>query len=162
MSSQDLKTGTKIRGREGPLTVVGNTRIPGIHRVYNMTVEGDHVYQVSPLGALAHNNGCEHTAPARGPQTPAAPNVPGLPRGPGTAANPPPSLGAPGAIIGSQATVPAHLPANTWPALVVDGRVYVAGMHNDAWAAAGYNPNVQAYGFATIDAAGRVVRWGLR
>ena len=29
-----------------------------MHRVYNMTVEDEHVYRVSMLGALVHNEGC--------------------------------------------------------------------------------------------------------
>ncbi|MCA9266644.1 MAG: hypothetical protein KDA60_22455, partial [Planctomycetales bacterium] len=28
---------------------------------YNLTVEGDHVYRVSPQGLLVHNNGCDIT-----------------------------------------------------------------------------------------------------
>lgn len=40
------------------MIVVGVTRVPGVHRVYNMTVEGEHVYHVSTFGALAHNLGC--------------------------------------------------------------------------------------------------------
>jgi hypothetical protein len=34
------------------------TRLGGVHRVYNMTVEGEHVYRVSAAGVLVHNNGC--------------------------------------------------------------------------------------------------------
>jgi hypothetical protein len=30
--------------------------LPGIHRVYNLTVEGEHVYYVGEYYALAHNN----------------------------------------------------------------------------------------------------------
>ncbi|GAB4135590.1 MAG: hypothetical protein Tsb009_01980 [Planctomycetaceae bacterium] len=31
---------------------------PCTHRVYNLTVEREHVYYVSHLGTLVHNNGC--------------------------------------------------------------------------------------------------------
>jgi hypothetical protein len=39
--------------------VVSLVRVPGTYRVYNMTVEGQHVYYVSPLGLLAHNAWCD-------------------------------------------------------------------------------------------------------
>ena len=39
-----------------PSSVVRLTALPGPHRVYNMTVEGGHVYRVSELGVLVHNN----------------------------------------------------------------------------------------------------------
>lgn len=38
--------------------VVSSVPLPGVHRVYNCTVEGQHVYYVGELGALAHNVGC--------------------------------------------------------------------------------------------------------
>lgn len=50
-----LRKGEVLRGREGPLSVVSLERWPGTHRVYNMTVEGEHVYYVSDLDLLAHN-----------------------------------------------------------------------------------------------------------
>jgi hypothetical protein len=50
-----LKSGHQLAGQEGQLRVVANTRISGVHRVYNMTVEGEHVYYVSNSGALVHN-----------------------------------------------------------------------------------------------------------
>ncbi len=95
----------------------------------------------------------------RGPQSPAAPNVPGLARGPGTATSPPPSLGARGAIVGSQAIVAPGLGAGPWPALVVNGRVFVARFHDLAWQASGRG-FVQAYGAVVIDSTGKVIRWG--
>jgi len=42
--------------------------------------------------------------------------------------------------------------------LVVDGKVYVARMHIAAWELAGRQGNNTFYGFAEIDAAGKVVR----
>ncbi len=44
--------------RQGELTLLKRTRLPGAQRVYNMTVEEEHVYHVSLLGALVHNNKC--------------------------------------------------------------------------------------------------------
>ena len=58
VSAEHLHEGDQLRGVTGPLTVLGVTHVPGVHRVYNMTVEGEHVYHVSTLGVLANNNGC--------------------------------------------------------------------------------------------------------
>ncbi len=55
LSAEDLQPGKHLRGLTGPLQVVSQRPIPGTHRVYNMTVEGEHVYHVSTLGVLAHN-----------------------------------------------------------------------------------------------------------
>jgi RHS repeat-associated protein len=56
VSAAALRKGDKLHGRSTPLTVVANGAVPGVHRVYNLTVEGEHVYQVSTLGVVAHNN----------------------------------------------------------------------------------------------------------
>jgi hypothetical protein len=64
----------------------------------------------------------------------------------------------PASFAGRQAVTSPHLPAGVRPALVVDGQVYVARMHNVAWELAGRTGTVEFYGFAEIDAAGRVVR----
>ena len=45
-----------------PLTIVARQPLPGTQRVYNLTVEGEHVYYVSELGLLAHNT-CASTVP---------------------------------------------------------------------------------------------------
>jgi hypothetical protein len=58
VSAADLCLGDELLGTDGPLVVRRKTRVPGLHRVYNLTVEGEHVYRVSDLGALVHNNGC--------------------------------------------------------------------------------------------------------
>jgi hypothetical protein len=59
VSAKDLDLGEELRDVSGcRLTVRDRTRLPGTHTVYNMTVEGEHVYHVSPLGALVHNDGC--------------------------------------------------------------------------------------------------------
>jgi hypothetical protein len=53
----DLTVGDSLRGQAGQsLTVVDITRDPGVQRVYNLTVESDHVYFVGDLTTLTHNN----------------------------------------------------------------------------------------------------------
>ena len=105
--------------------------------VYNIEVHGEHVYQVGELGVVVHN-----TCPIKGPNL--------------RILNPhftPASL-----FVGRQAVVSAHLPAGRFTALVVDGQVYVARMHNVAWELAGRKGVEQFYGFCEIDALGKVVR----
>ena len=58
VSTKDIHDNEVIRGRAGPLTIVAARQLPGTERVFNLTVEGEHVYYVSELGLLAHNNGC--------------------------------------------------------------------------------------------------------
>jgi hypothetical protein len=59
VSAKDLELGEELRDVSGcRLTVCDRTRLRGTHTVYNMTVEGEHVYHVSPLGTLVHNDGC--------------------------------------------------------------------------------------------------------
>lgn len=36
--------------------IVVSRSLPGTERVYNLTVEGEHVYYVTELGLLSHNN----------------------------------------------------------------------------------------------------------
>jgi hypothetical protein len=60
--------------------------------------------------------------------------------------------------IGTQAVVVGELGAGTYPALIVDGTVYVARFHNVAWQAANYGTETK-YGMAIIDAAGKVIGW---
>ena len=50
-----LRAGERLRGRAGVLTVDSVTRDPGTRPVYNLTVEGDHVYYVGTLATLSHN-----------------------------------------------------------------------------------------------------------
>ncbi|MDX1964628.1 MAG: hypothetical protein SFX18_15870 [Pirellulales bacterium] len=59
-STYELQPGDVVGGLKGDLTIVGNRRLPGVKRVYNLTVEGEHVYHVTMLGLLAHNNGCNN------------------------------------------------------------------------------------------------------
>jgi hypothetical protein len=55
VAAANLRIGEQLRGIDGPLTVERLTRRAGTDRVYNMTVEGEHLYRVSTLGALVHN-----------------------------------------------------------------------------------------------------------
>ncbi len=58
-----LAVGETVRTRDGSgARVLGLERLPGVHAVFNLEVEGLHQYHVSPLGLLAHNNKkCETT-----------------------------------------------------------------------------------------------------
>jgi hypothetical protein len=58
VSVSTLAQSEQLQGRDRPLTVVALARKRGINRVYNMTVEDEHVYYVSALNLLAHNAGC--------------------------------------------------------------------------------------------------------
>jgi RHS repeat-associated protein len=60
--------------------------------------------------------------------------------------------------IGSQAVVSPGLGAGVWPALLVNGTVYVARFHQVAWEMANHG-EVQKYGMVIIDAAGKVIGW---
>jgi RHS repeat-associated protein len=61
--AEDLRPGEKLRGLAGTAEVRSVAHVSGIHRVYNMTVEGEHVYRVSAAGVLVHN-----TCPKQGPK----------------------------------------------------------------------------------------------
>ncbi len=65
VSAHDLKRGDQLEGPDGLLIVQSLAKVPGTQRVYNMTVEGEHVYRVSTLGALVHNNGCTESDPEK-------------------------------------------------------------------------------------------------
>jgi hypothetical protein len=73
VSAGDLCEGNRLLGRFGSVTVLARREVAGVHRVYNLTVEGEHVYQVSALGVLAHNNNCQN--PGKG----LASNIPKTP-----------------------------------------------------------------------------------
>ena len=51
----DLHVGERLRGELGNVRVVRLDRLPGAQRVYNLTVEHDHVYYVGGLRTLSHN-----------------------------------------------------------------------------------------------------------
>jgi hypothetical protein len=63
VSAKDLVEGEVVRTADGYAVVTGLVRDPGTFRVYNMTVESDHVYYVGDLTALVHNNGCKPGTP---------------------------------------------------------------------------------------------------
>ena len=63
LPAEDLQPDERLRGLHTPLQVVSLAPVPGTHRVYNMTVEGEHVYHVSTLGVLAHNQDCAPKLP---------------------------------------------------------------------------------------------------
>src|SRR5205814_2327578 len=54
--ADELRRGESLRGIDWTVTVAERAEFPGVHRVYNMTVESEHVYRVSKLGVLVHNN----------------------------------------------------------------------------------------------------------
>ena len=58
ISAAELRKGEQLKGVSGALTVAALASLPGVHRVYNMTVEDEHVYRVGGLGTLVHNAGC--------------------------------------------------------------------------------------------------------
>ena len=60
-------------------------------------------------------------------------------------------------LVGTKAITSPYLPAGTYPALVINGQVYVARFHVTAWELAGKKGCEQFYGFATINTAGAVV-----
>lgn len=58
VSACDLRPGDRLRGTHGDVVIVGVNAVAGVHRVYNLSVETEHVYFVSQLGILTHNTGC--------------------------------------------------------------------------------------------------------
>ncbi|MDA1054788.1 MAG: hypothetical protein O3C40_30545 [Planctomycetota bacterium] len=67
------------------------------------------------------------------------------------------TFGGGATLVGSTAVVAPGLGAGTYPALVVNGTVYVARFHNIAWQLAGATGTETFYGFATITASGQVI-----
>jgi hypothetical protein len=59
VSASELRAGENLVGLDGSrISVVTTVKRPTTHRVYNMTVETEHVYHVSSFGILVHNNNC--------------------------------------------------------------------------------------------------------
>lgn len=53
----ELEQGEQLQGCNGiPLSVVNSSRIAGKHTVFNLTIEGDHVFRVGNSALLVHNN----------------------------------------------------------------------------------------------------------
>ena len=63
VSACELESGDTLDGLGGQVTVQDVVSVSGTHRVYNMTVEGEHVFRVSNLGVLVHNNDCDEIRP---------------------------------------------------------------------------------------------------
>ena len=55
---RNLQVGERLQTAEGAVTVEALEKVRGVHRVYNLEVEGDHEYLVGEAGVRAHNNGC--------------------------------------------------------------------------------------------------------
>ena len=64
ISAEELSVGEELNGQDRMLRVVSLERRANIHRVFNFTVERDHVYRVSGLAALVHNADCREFAEA--------------------------------------------------------------------------------------------------
>ena len=56
LSAGELQVGERLSGTNGPITIAAITPLEGTHRVYNMTVQGEHLYRVAQCGVLVHNN----------------------------------------------------------------------------------------------------------
>jgi hypothetical protein len=129
--------------------------------VYNFEVEDLSCYAVGRSGILVHNTNTGEGVPKSGGPDPGPGNV--APKSDAPATSGPqaaPAAGAfnPAGFVGQQAITSPHLPAGVRPALVIDGKVYVARKHSEAWALAGKRGVEQFYGFAEIDATGKVAR----
>jgi len=51
-----LRPGERLRGRAGPERVASVVERQGRHRVFNLEIYGEHVYQVTTTGVLVHNS----------------------------------------------------------------------------------------------------------
>jgi RHS repeat-associated protein len=74
VSTVDLQEGEELRTATGTVRVSTLTSLPGTDRVYNFTVEQDHVYYVGELTTLTHNNGCGNPGGPAQPNRPSGPN----------------------------------------------------------------------------------------
>lgn len=55
VSVRDLQVGERLQTAEGAVTIEALEKVRGLHRVYNLEVEGDHDYLVGEAGARTHN-----------------------------------------------------------------------------------------------------------
>jgi hypothetical protein len=53
--ADSLQAGERLRGFDGPLTVIASTRRASPEPVYNLEIQVDHVYHVGSAGVLVHN-----------------------------------------------------------------------------------------------------------
>jgi RHS repeat-associated protein len=63
VSAKSLVRGERLDGLFGEAVVITAAPVPGAHRVYNMNVDGEHVFRVAAPGLLVHNNGCNVPRP---------------------------------------------------------------------------------------------------
>ncbi len=56
VDAESLRTGECLSAFSQTVNLVSKRRLPGVYRVYNLTVEGEHVYHVSRLLVDGHNN----------------------------------------------------------------------------------------------------------
>jgi hypothetical protein len=56
--ASELEIGEQIRTQSGEATITSITPLPGLHKVYNLEIMGDHSYYVSREDVIAHNTGC--------------------------------------------------------------------------------------------------------
>ena len=61
--------------------------------------------------------------------------------------------------VGTTAVVAEGLGAGSYPALLINGTVYVGRFHEIAWQLAGRAEPIAKYGIAIIDATGKVIGW---
>jgi RHS repeat-associated protein len=54
--ASELRVGEQLWTRGGVRALLGKEDVPGIHRVYNLEVDGDHEYLVGEQGIRVHNN----------------------------------------------------------------------------------------------------------
>jgi len=66
VSVLDLEIGETLKTLEGTTVVESRVRRPGSEPVYNIEVEGDHVYRVGESGVLVHNASIPTKAPKAG------------------------------------------------------------------------------------------------
>ncbi len=59
LSARDLQSGEKLEGINGLVTVTSVNSLAGTHRVYNLSVQGEHFYRVAESGVLVHNAWCD-------------------------------------------------------------------------------------------------------
>lgn len=64
ISAEELRPDDHLQGVGGLATVVSKRQVPGTFRVYNLSIEGEHVYNVAGIGVLVHNNSAAPAAPS--------------------------------------------------------------------------------------------------
>jgi hypothetical protein len=76
-----LQPGETLNGIKGPVKLIAARQLSGTHRVYNFTVQGEHLYRVANSGVLVHNNYAPNSTAGKfdvGPYNQMKGKVPGL------------------------------------------------------------------------------------